>query len=117
MSRKHQLTSALENPQVFFGIIILGLSASLVATQAFGSVPSATNYNVFLGIWILAVAVLGFAASCLSIITARVTIVLDALSVLFTFVGGVVCVASIYFSNLFYLNFCWGGCDDQVDTL
>ena len=76
--------------QVFFAVVILGLSGHLVATQALGGAPAVTNYQVFLGIWCLVIAFIGVAAGFVSALAGIVMVALDALSVLFTFAGGVV---------------------------
>lgn len=83
--------------QIFFAILILGLSGHLVASQVYGGAPSSTNYNVFLGIWLLVVSFVGVAAGFVSALQGVVMVGLDALSVLFAFAGGVV--------GLFFLLF------------
>ncbi|CAF9942450.1 hypothetical protein IMSHALPRED_003687 [Imshaugia aleurites] len=80
---------ALRGLEIFFAILILGLSGHLVASQVYGGAPSSTNYNVFLGIWLLVIALLGLAASFVSALGGVVMFALDALSVLFSFAGGV----------------------------
>ncbi|KAF6228736.1 hypothetical protein HO173_011755 [Letharia columbiana] len=86
---------ALRGLEIFFGILVLGLSGHLVASQAYGGAPSATNYNVFLGIWLLVVAAVGLAASFVSALGGVVMAALDALSVLFAFAGGVAYAAKL----------------------
>ncbi|KAL6719983.1 hypothetical protein ACLMJK_001904 [Lecanora helva] len=80
---------ALRGLQFFFAIVILGLSGHLVASQTFGGAPSITNYEVFLGIWLFVISVIGLAGSFISALSGVVMVALDALSVLFTFAGGV----------------------------
>ncbi len=46
--------------------MILGLSGHLVADQAFGGAPSITNYEVFLGIWLLVISCVGLAGGFIS---------------------------------------------------
>jgi len=70
--------------------VILGLSGHLVADQAFGGAPSITNYEVFLGIWLLVISCVGLAGGFISALGGVVMVALDALSILFTFAGGVV---------------------------
>ena len=77
-------------PQFFFAIVILGLSGHLVATQAFGGAPSITNYEVFLGIWLFVICLIGVAGNFIGALGGIVMVALDALSILFTFAGGVV---------------------------
>ncbi|KAM0798092.1 marvel domain-containing protein [Usnea florida] len=86
---------ALRGLQLFFSILILGLSGHLVANQAYGGAPSATNYNVFLGIWLFVTAVMGLAASVLEVLGGVVGAVADGLSVLFAFAGGVAYAAKL----------------------
>lgn len=83
-------TDSSVTQQILFGVIVLGLSGHLVATQVLGGAPSATNYNVFLGIWIIVIAAIGILSGFLSMLAGIVMMALDALSVLFTFAGGVV---------------------------
>lgn len=49
-----------------------------------------TNYCVFLGIWLFVIALLGLLSSFISALAGIVTVVLDGLSMLFAFAGGVV---------------------------
>lgn len=70
--------------------MILGLSANLVKTQAYGGAPSITNYEVFLGIWLLVIAFIGIAGDFIGALGGVVMVALDGLSILFTFAGGVV---------------------------
>ena len=77
--------------QIFFGILILGLSGHLVASQRYGGAPSATNYEVFAGILCLVVALVGLAASFVSAIGGIIMLALDAATCLFLFAGAIVC--------------------------
>ena len=79
----------MTHAQIFFGILILGLSGHLVATQLYGGAPSSTNYNVFLGLYVLVAALVGLASGFVSALRGLVTLVTDSLAVLFTFAGGV----------------------------
>lgn len=81
--------------QVFFAIVILGLSGHLVASQAYGGAPAVTNYQVFVGIYLLVISFVGLAASFVSMLGGVVMVALDALAILFTFAGGVVCFPAL----------------------
>ena len=76
--------------QVAFSVIVLALSANLVATQHFGGAPSTTNFEVFVGILGLVAALVGLAASFVSSLGGLIAFVLDGLTALFLFAGGVV---------------------------
>ena len=71
--------------------MILGLSGYLVASQAYGGAPSVTNYEVFLGIWLIVVSIIGLVASRIEALAGPVGVGLEALTILFTFAGGTVC--------------------------
>ncbi|CAF9939051.1 MAG: hypothetical protein HETSPECPRED_001464 [Heterodermia speciosa] len=86
---------ALRGAQIFFGILILGLSGHLVASQRYGGAPATTNYEVFVGILCLLVALIGVAASFISAIGGVILFALDALTCLFLFAGGVAFAARI----------------------
>ncbi|KAG7008534.1 hypothetical protein G7Y79_00005g016750 [Physcia stellaris] len=86
---------ALRGAQIFFGILILGLSGHLVASQRYGGAPATTNYEVFVGILCLLVALIGLAASFVSAIGGIIMFVLDGLTCLFLFAGGVAFAARI----------------------
>lgn len=58
--------------------------------QTYGSAPSETSFEVFVGLWVLVVALIGIAAGFLSALAGIVMMALDAFGVLFTFAGGVV---------------------------
>lgn len=96
-----EILTTFPNQQIFFAIVILGLSANLVKTQAYGGAPSITNYEVFLGIWLFVISFLGIAGDFIGALGGVVMVALDALTVLFTFAGGVV---SSPFSSLTALS-------------
>ena len=77
--------------KIFFAIVILGLSGHLVASQAYGGAPSVTNYEVFLGIWLIVVSIIGIVASRIELLAGPIGVGLEALTILFTFAGGTVC--------------------------
>ena len=88
------------NLQIFFAILVLGLSGHLVADQRYGGAPSITNYCVFLGIWLIVVSLVGLAGSFIDAIGGIIMLGLDALTILFTFAGGVVSLTySAYLSQ------------------
>ena len=75
--------------------MILGLSGHLVASQAYGGAPSVTNYEVFLGIWLIVVSILGLVATRIEALAGPVGVGLEGLTILFTFAGGTVCDESL----------------------
>lgn len=75
--------------------MILGLSGHLVASQSYGGAPSVTNYEVFLGLWLIVVAIIGIVASKIEVLAGPVGVGLEALTILFTFAGGTVCDKSL----------------------
>lgn len=81
--------------KIFFAIVILGLSGHLVASQAYGGAPSVTNYEVFLGIWLIVVSILGLVATKIEALAGPIGVGLEALTILFTFAGGTVCDESL----------------------
>ena len=96
---------------MFFGVIILGLSANLVVTQAYGGAPSSTNFNVFVGIWIIVIALIGFLENAISSLTGIIMTTLDSFSLLFTFAGAVVCssLSPRHFSGFYHIDWEIGG--------
>lgn len=90
-SPSHPPCAITDRPaQAFFGIVIIGLSGHLVTSQSYGSAPTSTKYNIFLGVWIVLVSFLGFLGSALPRLEGILITCLDALSVLLSFAGGVV---------------------------
>ncbi len=91
----HPANSSL---QITIGLIILSLSGTLLATQAIGSPPTATTYNVFLSIWTISIAALGITATVTSrrkmnsswLVKGAVVPILDTLSAVLTFAGALV---------------------------
>ncbi|MCJ1341710.1 hypothetical protein MMC09_007007 [Bachmanniomyces sp. S44760] len=79
----------LRSVQIFFAVIILGLSGHLVATQVFGGAPSQTNFTVFLGIWGLVIGLLGIVASFVGALQGLVMLGLDVFGCLLNFAGGI----------------------------
>ena len=76
--------------QLFCSVIVLALSANLVATQRFGGAPSVTNYEVFVGILGIVAALIGLAGSFISSLGGVIALAVDALTALFLFAGGIV---------------------------
>ena len=89
--RSQQLIANTFLEKIFFAIVILGLSGHLVASQAYGGAPSVTNYEVFLGIWLIVVSIIGIVASKIELLAGPIGVGLEALTILFTFAGGTVC--------------------------
>ena len=86
--------------QIFFAVIILGLSGHLVATQVFGGAPSQTNFTVFLGIWGLVIGLLGIVASFVGALQGLVMLGLDVFGCLLNFAGGIVSEHQLALSRL-----------------
>ncbi|KAL8823542.1 MAG: hypothetical protein Q9191_005760 [Dirinaria sp. TL-2023a] len=86
---------ALRGLELAFSVIVLGLSANLVATQHFGGAPATTNYEVFVGIIGIVAALVGLAASFISALGGIVALALDGLTALFLFAGGIAFAARI----------------------
>ncbi|KAL2054451.1 hypothetical protein ABVK25_005199 [Lepraria finkii] len=85
----------LRGLQIFFAVVILGLSGHLVASQSLGGAPSVTNYEVFLGIWLLVISFLGLAATKVDALAGIVGVALEGLSLLFAFAGGTAMAAKL----------------------
>jgi hypothetical protein len=82
----------LRGLQFFFAVIVLALSAALVANQPSGGSPSQVNYDVFVGIislltWFYTVAASSFSPDGLG--SPIICLILDGLNTLFYFAGGI----------------------------
>ena len=86
--------------QLLLALSTLALSAHLIATQSHAPSPSATSYLVFTGLYTLLVASLGLATPFVrSPPSSLISVVLEALVVLFTFAGGVVRGHPLYLAS------------------
>jgi hypothetical protein len=78
--------------QFFFAVIVLALSAALVANQPSGGAPSQVNYAVFVGVfsilsWFYTAGASQFSPDGIG--SPVIVIILDSLNILFYFAGGV----------------------------
>lgn len=78
--------------QFIFAVLVLSLSASLVANQPSGGSPSQVNYSVFVGVislltWLYTAAASQFSPDGLG--APMIVLILDALNTLWYFAGGV----------------------------
>jgi Membrane-associating domain len=100
----------LRGLQFFFGIIVLALSAALVANQPDGGSPSQVNYDVFVGVFSLLTWFYTVGASSVSpdgLGSPIIVLIMDALNTLFYFAGGIAMAVALRVhscGNLDYIN-------------
>ncbi|KAM7198771.1 Marvel domain containing protein [Rhypophila sp. PSN 637] len=75
--------------QALFSIVVLGLAATLIAAQVYGSSHTTLRYSTFTGGFGLIVAAIGTAGLFISAIPELVVLGLDALAGLFFIAGGI----------------------------
>lgn len=81
---------ALRAFQLLFGIVILGLSVTLVRNHNLGTLPSVLGYAAFLGGATIVAALIGLVATWVSILEGFVGMAIDAVAAILNLAGGIV---------------------------
>lgn len=85
------ILAALRSFQLLFGIVIIGLTATLIKDQVFsGTLPSSIAYAAFAGGFGIVAGVVTIVALWVDVITIIFVLALDALAAVFYIAGGVV---------------------------
>jgi hypothetical protein len=76
--------------QFLFGVVILGLSVTLIRGHHWGSLPSSLGYGAFLGGISILAALIGFAGTWVTFLEGIVGAVFDTLVAIVNIAGGIV---------------------------
>lgn len=76
--------------QILFAIVVLGLSISLIKTQADDATPSQTKYAAFCGAWATLMALVGIVGLFFESLPLLIMAALDGLTILLLAAGGIV---------------------------
>jgi hypothetical protein len=76
--------------QALFGIVVLGISVSLIRGHHWGSLPASLGFSAFVGGVTILGAALGVAALFLTFLDGMVGLIIDALVALINAAGGIV---------------------------
>lgn len=76
--------------QFLFGVVILGLSVTLIRGHHWGSLPSSVGYGAFLGGISIVAALIGFAATWVTFLEGIVAAIIDAVVAILNIAGGIV---------------------------
>jgi hypothetical protein len=76
--------------QALFGIVILGLSVTLIRGHHWGNLPNTLGYAVFVGGVTILAALVGVAATWVSFLEGIVGVAIDGLVALLNIAGGIV---------------------------
>lgn len=94
--------------QILFGIVVLGLSITLIRGHNVGSLPSSLGFSAFTGGITIVAALLGLAATWFSFLEGIIGIAIDGLVTLINLVGGIVLVVKVK-----DVKCKWGSVDDS----
>lgn len=81
--------------QALFGIVVLGISVSLIRGHHWGSLPASLGFSAFVGGVTILGAALGVAALFLTFLDGMVGLIIDALVALINAAGGIVLAIKI----------------------
>lgn len=81
---------ALRAAQGLFGIVILGLSVTLIRSHHWGDLPSSLGYSAFVGGITILAAGLGVVGSFVSFLQGFVGMAIDGVVAVASIVGGIV---------------------------
>lgn len=76
--------------QALFGVVVLGISVSLIRGHHWGSLPASLGFSAFVGGVTILGAALGVAALFLTFLDGMVGLIIDALVALINAAGGIV---------------------------
>ncbi|KAH7406150.1 marvel domain-containing protein [Phaeosphaeria sp. MPI-PUGE-AT-0046c] len=86
---------ALRAAQALFGIVILGLSVTLIRGHHWGSLPSSLGYSAFVGGITILAALIGVAGTFVSLLEGLVGMAIDVVVAIASIVGGIVLVIKL----------------------
>ncbi|EMD65733.1 hypothetical protein GGP41_010596 [Bipolaris sorokiniana] len=89
------LNVALRGVQALFGIIVLGLSVTLIRGHHWGSLPAGLGYGAFVGGLSFVAAFIGLAATWFDFLGGMVGLVIDGVVALLNLAGGVLYVVKL----------------------
>ncbi|RYO45912.1 hypothetical protein AA0113_g10269 [Alternaria arborescens] len=81
--------------QALFGVVVLGISVSLIRGHHWGSLPASLGFSAFVGGVTILGAALGVAALFLTFLDGMVGLIIDALVALINAAGGIVLAIKI----------------------
>jgi hypothetical protein len=81
---------ALRGLQALFGVVILGLSVTLIRGHHWGSLPASLGYAAFIGGLTILAALIGIAATWVTFLEGIVGMALDGLVAILSIIGGIV---------------------------
>jgi hypothetical protein len=81
---------ALRAFQALFGIVILGLSVTLIRGHHWGNLPSSIGYAAFVGGVTILAALVGVAATWVSFLEGVVGLAVDGIVAILNIAGGIV---------------------------
>jgi hypothetical protein len=76
--------------QFLFGIVILGLSVTLIRGHHWGALPSSLGYAVFVGGVTIVASLVGVAATWVTVLEGIVGLAIDAVVAVLNVAGGIV---------------------------
>jgi hypothetical protein len=76
--------------QFLFGVVILGLSVTLIRGHHWGSLPASLGYAAFVGGLTIVAALIGIAGTWISFLEGIVGMALDGLVAILNIIGGIV---------------------------
>ena len=80
----------LRGAQALFGIVVLGLSVTLIRGHHWGDLPASLGYGAFVGGLSFVAALIGLAATWFDFLGGIVGLVIDGIVALVNLAGGVV---------------------------
>jgi hypothetical protein len=81
---------ALRGFQALFGIVVLGLSITLIRGHNWGSLPASLGFGAFVGGISILAALIGLAATWFEFLGGLIGLVIDGMVALINIAGGVV---------------------------
>lgn len=81
---------ALRGFQLLFGIVVLGLSATLIAGHRWGGLPATLGFAAFVGAVIIIGSIIGIASKWVSMLEGKIGMLIDAVVALIATAGGIV---------------------------
>tara|TARA_R110002003_G_scaffold288_4_gene18346 strand:- start:3111 stop:3413 length:303 start_codon:yes stop_codon:yes gene_type:complete len=90
MSSSPIVNWALRAFQALFGIVILGLSVTLIRGHYWGDFPSGLGFSAFVGGFTFLTALVGLAATWVSVLEGIVGLVIDSITTLLNIAAGIV---------------------------
>lgn len=83
----------LRGAQALFGIVVMGLTITLIRNHHWGETPASLIFGATIGALSFVAAIIGFAGIWIAFLGGMVSVTIDGIIALVNIIGGIVCIS------------------------